>query len=140
MKTGTKILNSGSKKTFNELKLKEGANFEDYQKVIKAMSLLRCEDILESDEGHILPNGLGKFIILKNLPRVSQVYSMTRPGTKIYNLHSFGWIYRVYHKEKLLLRYPDLHKFRPHRANLKVPLYNHIMNQTKDYYKHSDYI
>lgn len=141
MKKATKILNSGNKNTYIKLKFTiKDPSYEEYQKVIKAINTIRCSDIVESEMGHQLPANLGKLIILKNLPRVSKLYSMTRPGVRIYNNHSFGWVYRIYHKENILMRYPNLFKWRSHRANIKVPLYNHIMNSTKDYYKHSDFI
>lgn len=141
MKKGKKIINSGSKTTFKSIKFKQNfeADYDEYKKVVKAVNQLRCEDILESQEGHLLPSNIGKLIILKEKPRVKQVYSMTRPGTRIFNLHSFGYIYRVYFKDKLLLRYPELYRFRPHRANIKVPLYNIIVNSVRDYPKQSDF-
>lgn len=142
MKKATKIINSGSKDTFSKLKFKSSItpDYDEYKKVVKAINEFRCQDIVESEEGHILPSNIGRLVILINKPRVSQVYSTSRPGTKIYNLHSFGWIARVYHKENILLRYPKLFRFRPHRANIKVPIYNHMMSSSKSYFKHSDYI
>jgi hypothetical protein len=141
MKSGKKIINTGSRATFNKIKFKAGfeADYDEYKKVVKEMNQLRCQDILESEEGHLLPSGIGKLIILKEKPRVKKVYSMTRPGTRIYNLHSFGYIYRVYFKERLLLRYPELYRFRPHRANIKVPLYDIIVSSKRDYQKQSDF-
>lgn len=141
MKLSKKILNSGSKKTYESIKFKyPECNFEDFQKAIKAINILRCQDVLNSEEGHSLPSNVGKLIILKNKPRVKQVYSMTRPGTKIYNLHTFGYIYRIYHKETILLRYPYLFRFRAHRDNLKKPLKYILDNQIRDYFKLSEFI
>jgi len=139
MKYSAKIENTGGRRFYESLKLKNG-DYDEYKKVIKAINQLRCQDILDSEEGHTLPSNLGKLIILKNKPRVKQMYSMTRPGVKIYNLHSFGYVYRIYHKETLLMRYPQLFRFRSHRQNLKMPLKYIIDNQIKDYYKQSDYI
>lgn len=134
MKYSTKIINTGSKTVYNQLNIKEGGSHEEYKKVIKAISVLRCQDVLESEEGHLLPSGVGKLIILGNKPRVKQVYSMTRPGKKIFNLHTFGLVYRIYHKEYSALRYPVLFRWRSHRANLKVPLHHILVNQLKNYY------
>lgn len=141
MKYSTRILNSGSKKTYEALKFKySDTSYEEYKKTIIAINKLRCQDILESEEGHILPSNLGRIIILKNKPRVKQLYSMTRPGTRIYNLNTFGYVYRIFHKDRILLRYPHLFRFRAHRQNLKVPLKDILDNQIRDYFKQSDYI
>jgi len=139
MKLGKKIKSACNKLLFDKIKFKFDADYNEYKKVIKALNTIRCNEVLENEEGYMLPQNLGRIIILKTKPRVKQVYSMTRPGTKISNLHSFGWIYRVFHKEKILMRYPELFKFRAHRANMKVPLYEHIMNQTKDYLRLTDF-
>lgn len=139
MKLGKKRKSACNRESFNSNMWRNNVTFEDYKKVIKALNILRCEKIVENDEGYSLPNSMGRIVILKLRPRVKNIYSMTQPGTRIYNIHSFGYVYRVFHKERLLLRYPVLYKFRPHRQGIKVPLYNHIMNGTKEYYRQSDH-
>ena len=140
MKLGKNRKSSLNKEDFLKKGFKFDSDYTEYCKVIKAVNELRCKIILEHEEGHSLPFNLGRIIILKVKPRVKQVYSMTKPGTKLSNLHSYGWIYRVMHKEKLLMRYPALYNFRPHRQNLKMPLYNNIMNGLKEYFPQSDFL
>lgn len=141
MKTGQKRRSTLSRDTFNKMKFKEGfdAKYEEYRTAIKAINKVRAAEIVDHEEGHVLPNNLGRVIILKVKPKIKKLYSMTRPGNRIFNLHSFQYIYKVHHKERLLLRYPELFKFRPHRANIKMPLYDNIMSGDKEYYKLSDY-
>lgn len=139
MKTGKRRKNACNRKAFEAHKFKSEVTFEQYKQVIKALNTIRSQVIVDKEEGYSLPSNLGRIVILKAKPRVKNVYSMTRPGTRIYNLHSFGYVYRVFHKERILMRYPVLYKFRPHRQNIKVPLYNNIMNGVKDYYRQSDY-
>jgi hypothetical protein len=142
MKKGHKIFNSGSRKAFNSIKFRTTVGeikFEEYQRVVKAMNMLRCQEVVEEPSGHSLPNNLGKLIILGNKPRVKVVYSMTQPGTVIHNLHSFGIIYRCMHKSRDLMRYPQLYKWRSHRENIKKPMHNNIVNELKQYYKHTEF-
>lgn len=138
MKVGKKIKTSYRRDVFKKGKFKFDADYQEFKAVIKELNTLRCTEILNNDEGHSLPNNLGRLIVLGTKPRVKNLYSMTRPGTRITNLHSFGWIYRVFHKERLLMRYPELFKFRPHRENLKKPIYNAVVIDGKSYIKQSD--
>lgn len=140
MKVGKKIKSSYRKEIFNKGKFKFDADFKEFKKVIKLCNTYRCQMILTQEEGMSLPSNLGRLIILGVKPRVKNLYSMTTPGTKITNLHSFGWIYRVMHKEKLLMRYPTLYKFRPHRQNLKVPIFNAVVNKGKSFIKQPNYL
>lgn len=141
MKKGHKILNSGSRKSFDQMKWRPSMNadYDEFKKVIKAINEYRCQDIVDSDEGHQLPNNLGRLIVLGSEPRVKKLYSMTRPGKQIFNLHTFGIVYRCYHKERLLMRYPMLFNWRSHRQNIKMPLNKHLNNETRVYYKHTDF-
>lgn len=138
MKKGKKIKSSYNKTIFEKGKYKFDANLWEFKKVINKLNSERCKIILENDEGYSLPANLGRLIILGVKPRVKNLYSMTNPGTKITNIHSFGWIYRVFHKERILMRYPELYKFRPHRENLKVPINKAVVQEGKSYIKQSD--
>lgn len=139
MRTGQKRKIVCNKEDFGQIKFKSDSNFKEFREVIKEINRLRCKNIIERQEGHMLPQNIGRLIILKTKPRVKQVYSMTQPGTKLSNLHTFGWIYRIFHKERILLRFPELFKFRANRQNLKMPLYSVIMNEERDYFKLTDY-
>ena len=139
MKSGQKRKSSCGKELFETKgKFKFEASYKEYREVMKRLNTLVCQTILNNEEGYSLPYNLGRLIILGTKPRVKNVYSMTQPGTRITNIHSFGWIYRVFHKERILIRYPELYKFRPHRENLKVPINVAIVKEGKSYIKQSD--
>lgn len=138
MKAGKKIKSSTRSEIFKKGQFKFDADLHEFKAVIKALNTERCKVVLQNDEGLSLPNSLGRLIILGTKPRVKNLYSMTRPGHKITNLHSFGWVYRVFHKERIAMRYGQLYKFRPHRENIKQGIHDAVVNHGKSYLKHND--
>ena len=139
MKTGEKRMSAVSAKTYKTAKFKFETTFKEFKAVTAVMNKLRAAEVVDNEIGATLPNNLGKIIILKRKPKITKLYSMTRPGTRIYNNHSFQFIAKVCHKERLLMRYPELYKFRPHRANIKMPLYDRMISGQESYFKVSDY-
>lgn len=139
MKTGKKRRCAVSNEIFEKMKFKFDATYKEFREVITAVNTIRASLIVEHEEGHNLPNNLGRVIILKRKTNRKKLYSMTRPGVRIYNHHSFGFVYKVHHKDRILMRYPELYKFRPHRKNIKMPLKDYIDSGEKEYYHFSDY-
>lgn len=142
MKTGIARKCAVSALMFKTLKFKFDADYKEFSKVIRAINKLRAANVIEKEGGEPLPMNLGRVIILKRKPKQTKLYSSTSGvgvPRRIFNMHSFGYVYKVWHKERILMRYPELYKFRPHRANIKVPLYNNIMEAKKEYLKLNDY-
>lgn len=134
MKRGNKRVSSLSKKTYSRLKWKQEIDYETFKKVIKSLNIEYCKALLINQEGIELPSGIGRLIILKNKPYYKKFHSSTT-GRRLLNLHSFGYVYKIFYKEKYSLRYPYLFKFRPNRVNIKIPLWKAIMSGTESYYK-----
>lgn len=123
---------------FNKGEFKFDADIKEFKKVINALNKERCNMILNQDEGMALPQNMGRLIILGTKASVKNLYSVSKPGTRIFNLHTFGWIYRVFFKERIVLRYPELYKFRPSRDNIKKKIYEAVHNG-KSYIKQQHY-
>ncbi len=138
-KKGSVIRKSSTRKEiFLKGKFKFDADFDEFKSVIKLLNTYRCEEVVKNEEGYSMPNNIGRIIILGVKPKVKSLYSMTNPGTRISNLHSFGWIYRVFHKERWVMRYPELFRYRPHRQNIKMPIHDAVVTHGKSFMKHSD--
>lgn len=138
-----KIYRSINKDFYKRSGLANKLDYKAFKEILITCNKLIAEEILENESGFTLPFNLGKLIILKSLPRVCQVYSATNPNkqaVKVFNLHSYGWVYGIKHKERSFLKYPYLHKFKANRDTLKKPLYNKIMEgeanflETKKYH------
>lgn len=131
-----------NKQFYKKSGLENKIDYNIFKEILIACNKLIAKQILENEAGFTLPFNLGKLIILKSLPRVSQVYTVTnseRKAKKVFNLHSYGWIYGVKHKERQFLKYPYLHKFKANRATLKKPLYEKIMNGEANYIETKQY-
>lgn len=144
MKFGKKRRSTLSAALFKKLKFPLNFNIEykDYKRIVQEVNKIRAQCVVDNDYGVNLPQFLGKIIILKRKPKITKLYSSTSGAgnsKRIFNLHSFQYIYKVCHMERALMRYNELYKFRPHRQNIKMPLYNNIMENKKYYYNFSDY-
>lgn len=135
MKQGKLRKISTRSELFNKANFKFDADIKEYKQVIKALNKERCNMLLNQDEGLALPQNMGRLIILGTKASVKKQYSVSTPGTRVFNLHSFGWIYRVFHKERIVLRYSELFKFRPNRQNIKMKIYDAVVNKGKSYIK-----
>ena len=137
-----KIYRSINKEFYKRSGLSNKIDYTGFKEILTACNRAIAEEILENEAGFTLPFNLGKLIILKSLPRVCQVYSATNPNkeaVKVFNLHSYGWVYGVKHKERDFLKYPYLHKFKANRDTLKKPLYNKIMLDEANYLETKKY-
>ncbi len=122
----TNLLN---RKDFKSLNLKN--DFKTYKKIIKKCNEEICLETLKSNAGFDLPLGLGKLLVLKSQPRVKNLYCVTNKegeAKEIFNLHSFGFVYKFTIRDKVSQRYKSLWKFRANRETLKKPLY-HIIHK-----------
>lgn len=131
-----------NKKNFENTTIKKKMSYAVYKEIISTCNKLIAQEVLDNEAGMLLPFNLGRLIILKTHPKVSQLYSATNPegkAKKVFNLHSYGWIYRTFHKERTLLKFPYLFKFKPNRETIKKPLYNKIMSGDANYLTAAEY-
>lgn len=119
---------------FNKLGLKN--DYKTFKKIIETSNKEICLEILKSNVGFELPFGIGKLVIQKGQPRVKNLYTVTNKeqvAKEIFNLHSFGFIYKFTMVDKVSLKHKSLWKFRANREFLKKPLYHIIHSGLANY-------
>jgi hypothetical protein len=148
MRTELKRTTFFTKKEFEDLKLPK-LNRQEYKEFVKDWNDLICKEVLENKSGYYLPFDFGLLKITKSKPEgdLYTTHSVVTGKGKEYNLHSFGYIYRInlfaYNSLKLskklfgkkISSFRSAFRFKPHRQNLKRPLAQIIKNNIRDYDK-----
>ncbi len=143
MKTGIARKTFFTKKEYEVIKKKYEIplNYYFYRKLIKTYNKFLCEEILENENGSLLPLDLGKIRIRKYKP--SKEVHTEQSGKKIeYNFHSLGYVYfftweRGFKYENRNKRNygikAKLFTFKAHRMNLKRPLAQIVKQGLQEY-------